>query len=255
MDSGEPNVFQTTATPKTGELGFVVRVMDSVMGTFTMPTPGSTTYAACKLPNKTRMHEANFKSCVFAFNEPGPGNYHSFYFLPPRTSEEALVTIESYYEIDPSTYWPPVLTALQPYLLENLHYTFKPTFKGPYSGAARVLVEEFFSHTPHTITLSTQMRPETFEGVLQITGAATAGGIPYYYNMGELELKSCLRGSYSFVLPSPTFTVGIVTYSDCTMVVPATNVSSWPDTVVTQDGQRKVAGGYVRRRVTASKPY
>lgn len=255
MDTGEPNVFQTQATPKAGEVGFVVRVMDSEVGKFTMPTPRVTTYAACELPNKTRLHDSDFSAHVFAFNEPGPGNYHSFYFLPPRTSEEALVAIESYTEVDPSNYWPPVLTALPYYRRQDGSYTFKPTFKGPYSGPTQTLVEEFFSHTPHAITLATQMRPEPFDGLLQIVGSGAGSGLFYDYFMGSIELRSCLRANFEFTLTIPTFTISGVTYTQAYMLVPATNVTDWPDTVVIDDRQRKVAGGYLRRRVTASKPY
>jgi hypothetical protein len=47
----------------------------------------------------------------------------------------------------------------------------------------------------------------------------------------------------------------MTTYTQAYMEIPATNVTDWPATLVISDQQRQDTGLWVRRKVTAYKPY
>lgn len=173
----------------------------------------------------------------------------NFYFVENIGAGAIGTAIKSSYEVEPSFYWPPVLTSLQYYARDDGTYTFKPIYKEDYSGPTRVLVEEFFSPTPHTIAVPTIMRPQGVDDVLRVVGSVKD------WQVGRLVLKTCLHPAISLVLPlSPAVTDGALTYTQASLHVPATNVTDWPATLVIDDRQREVLGGWLRRKVTAIQP-
>lgn len=250
MNPQEPNILGITDTPKPGEYGIVVRVADTNMGTFTMPTIGSTTYADCQLPGKVRTQDPVIAAMVFLFNKGGGDGYHNFYFITPRTGGAELVAFKSYTKLLPSMWWPPVLSTVSYGMNREGNYRLTPVWsRDAYHGTTLVTVEEFYSHTPHTITNPT-FRPESFDGLLSVVGGGAYDDI-----RGELHLPRCLRPATSLTLNIIPYTVGATTYVEASMTIPATSPTAWPATLVIDDDQEQVAGGWLRKRVTATKPY
>jgi len=250
MNPQEPNVLSITDTPKPGEYGIVVRVPDHLMGTFTMPTIGSTTYANSALPGKVRPQHATIGAMVFMFNKGGGDGYHSFYFITPRTGGDESVAFKSYTKLVPSMYWPPVLSTLDFGMNREGNYRLTPIWsRDAYNGTTLVTVEEFYSHTPHTITNPT-FRPESFDGLLSVVGGGAYDDI-----RGELHLPRCLRNALTLTVLITPYTVSGVTFTQASITIPATTPTAWPSTLVIDDDQEQVAGGWLRKRVTATKPY
>jgi hypothetical protein len=81
------------------------------------------------------------------------------------------------------------------------------------------------------------------------------GGGAYDDIRGELHLPRCLRAAQSYTLLIPPYTVGATTFTQCSISIPATDPTAWPSTLVIDDDQEQVAGGWLRKRVTATKPY
>jgi hypothetical protein len=251
MNPQEPTLLAITDTPKPGEYGIVVRVPDQLMGDgFTMPTIGSTTYAACTLPGKVRSTDAVLGAMVFMFNKGGGDGYHNFYFMTPRTGGAETVAFNTHTKLLPSMWWPPVLSSLSYGLNRDGNYRLTPVWsRDAYNGTTLVTVEEFFSHTPHTITNPT-FRPESFDGLLSVVGGGAYDDI-----RGEVHLPRCLRASQTYTLTIPSYTVGSTTYTQASITIPATNPTAWPSTLVIGDDQDQVSGGWLRKRITATKPY
>lgn len=172
-----------------------------------------------------------------------------FYFTKTRSAEEIATTIKSSYEVDPSFYWPPVLTGINVYPRDDGTYTFKPIYKEAYQGPTRLLIEEFFSPVPFTIPTYEAMMPQGADEVVQVVGSIKD------WSIGRLVLKSCLHGVISFVLPlDPPVSEGILTYVQGSLFIAATNMTDWPATLVLDDRPREVLGGWLRRKVTAIRP-
>lgn len=172
-----------------------------------------------------------------------------FYFTRNISAEDASVAFKSSYDVEPSLYWPPVMTELRYYRQDDGTYTFKPIYKESYDGPTRVLIEEFFSPVPHSIAVPTTMQPQGVDDVVRVVGSSTD------FTIGRLVLKPCLHPAIDLVLLlSPSVSEGAFTYTQGSLNVPATNLTDWPATQIIDDRQREVLGGYLRRKVTALKP-
>jgi len=246
MNPQEPNILSITDTPKPGEYGIVLRVPDHLMGTFTMPTPGSTTYGTCLLPGKVRAHEATLAAMVFTFNKGGGDGYHAFYFMTPRTG--GGMAFNTYTKLLPSMWWPPVLSTVAYDRTSDDNYVLSPVYdKDSYTGPVLVTVTEFYSQTPHDITATTFF-PEVFDDYLRVVGNPSDV-------RGRLQLPRCLRSSLSLTVLITPYTVSGVTYTQASITIPATNPTTAPSTLVIGDDQEQVAGGWLRRKLTAARPY
>lgn len=188
----------------------------------------------------------------YKFTENGPveAGWHGFYFARAFTSGERTTAFRSFPDVRGGVYWPPVLTAVgspvqqfEAYDADGVAYVadvnWDFTFKEAYKGPCLCTVEFFASDEPHSITLPTQMRPQ---------------GGTFYYGIGQVTLPECLRTSLTL-----TYTTGTASarypYQTFSKTFDATNVSDWPTSVVIDDGQVFDRGLYIRRKVTAGKPY
>lgn len=172
----------------------------------------------------------------------------NFYFTRVLSAEEIAAPFKSSYEVDPSFYWPPVLLHIEQYPKTDGTYTLKPIYKESYSGPTRMLVEEYFSPVAHSIAVPEIMRPLGVDDVVRVNA-------PFDYVLGSLSLRACLHGNINLSLPlNPPVVDGAVTYLNAFLHVPATNMTDWPATLVADDRQREVLGGWLRRKVTAIKP-
>lgn len=182
-----------------------------------------------------------------------------FIFAPPLTRESAQTPFRSYYETEPSMYWPKVLLSIQRYKrVENDTYILRPRYKEAYQGPTRVLIEEFYSPSPFEIPLYEPMQER---GLNEEIGFSFSYPIPpgdgtvYWLSVGTLSLEPCLHEAISITVPlDPAITIGVITYTTASLSDDATNYTDWPDTLVIDDRQREVLGGWVRRRVTALRP-
>lgn len=182
-----------------------------------------------------------------------------FVFAPTLTREAAQTPYRSYYETEPSMYWPKVLLSYQRYKrVENDTYIIRPRYKDAYQGPTRVLIEEFYSPSPFEIPLYEPMQER---GLNEEIGLSFSYPIPpgdgtvYWLSVGTFNLDSCLHGVISITVPlDPAIEIGIITYTTASLSDDATNYTDWPDTLVIDDRQREVLGGWARRRVTALRP-
>jgi hypothetical protein len=80
-------------------------------------------------------------------------------------------------------------------------------------------------------------------------------GTVYWLSVGTFNLEPCLHDAISITVPlDPPLTIGVSNYSTASLTDTATNYIDWPDTLVIDDRQREVLGGWMRRRVTALRP-
>jgi hypothetical protein len=266
MDSQEIQILEPLALPVPGLLAMRFRVPKSLTRQADMPTPLTTTFSACKLPNKIRQDE--FGSYLFIKDEEGPSGYHEFIFAPSLTNEQAQTPYRTYYDTEPSMFWPKVLLSIQAYkrLLGDGTYVIRPRYKEAYQGPTRVRIEEFYSPSPFTIPV---YEPMLDRGLNEEIGAfvstpiivgQSGGGQSLFYSVGNLSLDPCLHGAISLsvaieppivvtIPPSITFVYDRAYLSDG-----ATNYRDWPNEIVIDDRQREILGGFVRRRVTALSP-
>lgn len=177
-----------------------------------------------------------------------------FIFAPPLTTEEAETPFRTYYETEPSMFWPKVMLSFQTYKrITDDQWITRPTYKQAYQGPTRVLIEEFYSPTPFTIPIYDPLIDSSADVEI---GAAigTFAGL-YWASVGSLRLEACLHPTIVIIVPlDPPITVGAISYSTATAFVAGTTYTDWPDTLVVDDRQREVIGGFVRRRVTAIRP-
>jgi hypothetical protein len=183
----------------------------------------------------------------------------SFYFAPPLTELEIATPYNTYFEVEPSMYWPKVLTSIQASkrLFEQT-YVARPRYKEAYQGPTRVKVEEFYS--PRVFEIPTY-EPMIDRGLNDEIGVQVNSGFQsFWYSVGNLNLDQCLHYAIniSVVLDPPvvvTLGNGIqIVYDRAYLSDTATNFTDWPDEVVIDDRQREVSGGFVRRKVTALSP-
>lgn len=183
------------------------------------------------------------------------GNMLRFLFLAPKSREVIQTPFKTYYETEPSMFWPKVLLSIRTSKrLSEGTYICRPRYKEAYQGPTRVRVEEFYSPTPFEIPL---YEPMMERGLREEIGIDVSG---FWYSVGVLELDSCLHYliDLSVVLDPPIeLSYGgssSVIYSFASVYEPATNYTDWPDELVIDDRQREVIGGFIRRKVTALRP-
>jgi hypothetical protein len=258
MDSQEIQILEPLALPVPGLLAMRFRVPKSLTRQADMPTPLTTTFSACKLPNKIRQDE--FGSYLFIKDEEGPSGYHEFIFAPPLTNEQAQTPYRTYFDTEPSMFWPKVLLSLQVFkrLLGDGTYVARPRYKEAYQGPTRVRIEEFYSPSPFVIPV---YEPMTDRGLNDEIGTNVSSGFSSaFYSVGTLNLDSCLHAAIRIaVVLNPPVIVNIgsnntITYSFAYLNDAATNYIDWPNEIVIDDRQREILGGFVRRRVTALSP-
>ena len=263
MDSQEIPILEPLALPVPGRLAMRFRVPKSLTRQADMPTPLTTTFSACKLPNKIRVDE--FGSYLFIKDEEGPSGYHEYIFAPPLTDEQVQTPYRTYFDTEPSMFWPKVLLTIQTYkrLFDDVQVS-RPRYKEAYQGPTRVRIEEFYSPSPFTIPVYEPMidRGLNDEIGVQVSSPLIPGvsnGGVFWYSVGTLNLDPCLHYAINIgvVLDPPiVVTVGSITfnYNFAYLNDVATNYTDWPNEIVIDDRQREILGGFVRRRVTALSP-
>ncbi len=252
-----PTVFDFFDLPNPTSRGFVVTAKEDNLSD-TIPDFLDTTvlWSDCPAWIKRAFEvRGDFQSYRLIQANKAGYQLRSFYFAPNLSRESAQTPYRSYYETEPSMYWPKVLLSLKAYRRSETNaYIVRPRYKEAYQGPTRVLIEEFYSPTPFEIPL---YEPMVDRGLNEEIGFEYYDGLdgPYWLSVGSLNLDSCLHTAISITVPlNPVIEIGIVTYTTASLWDTATNYTDWPDTLVIDDRQREVLGGWVRRRVTALRP-
>ena len=179
-----------------------------------------------------------------------------FIFAPNLTREAAQTPYRSYYETEPSMYWPKVFLSLKAYRnIENDKFVIRTRYKDSYQGPTRVLIEEFYSPFPFEIPLYEPMMERGVNEDIGVSIATMSG--TYRISFGTFDLDSCLHPLINIsVFIDPAITWNSIIYDHASLIEPepATNYTDWPDELVIDDRQREVLGGWKRRRVTALRP-
>jgi len=246
-DPRETTPFETVATVKPGEVAALLWVPENqIRGDFSL-TVGTTLQAALPLVSKGDGLGRGFENYVFTDNGPVDAGWHGFYFARPFSSGEKTTAFRTVTEIRGGIYWPPVMAGLnvrnfKAYDADGVEYTadviWDFNLRDAYDGPTKVVIEYFASHEPHTIATPTTMQPE---------------GGTFFYGVGQVSIPRCLHpsleliystGSASTRYPLQTFVKAF----------PNTNLTSWPATLVIDDGEKFDNGLYIRRKVTAYRP-
>lgn len=200
-----------------------------------------------------------FGNYVYSKQLDKEGNMLRFLFLPVISQQQSQIPFNSYYNLEPSMFWPKVLLSTKAYRrATDSSYIVRFKYKEAYQGPTRVLVEEFYSPNPFEIPIYT---PMVERGLNEEIGVSYYNGLagPYWLSVGTLSLDSCLHSEISLTVPLEppvNLVVGGVTIIISTASVsdPATNYTDWPDSLVIDDRQQEVFGGWIRKRVTAYRP-
>ncbi len=109
MDTQEPIHGIPVSTPIPGVLGWRFMVPKSLVRSAIMPTPHVTTFSACDLPGKIKVHE--YGTHVFVGDEDADG-YHAFLFMPNRDATRLVKVDALSYPITDDHVWKPCLLEL-----------------------------------------------------------------------------------------------------------------------------------------------
>lgn len=150
------------------------------------------------------------------------------------------------YDTYQSYYWPPVLDFMKTEnwkLKDGGHDpTIYPVYKrSGYKGPTKILVQQYWKEIPWTsgeLTTVIPMFPE-----------------PLVFNtpLGNVTVPECLHER--ILLKATTGTNhNKYDYIGTTWDFLATNHTDWPPTIIISDSQKPFRGGYLREKVTASKP-
>lgn len=251
--------FQILPTPNPDEFMFSVFVPDQKINPEMFLGPekallraGVTKYKEFIWAVNAERANEKWGDYIYVSCSKGGAGGISFLFVKPKTA--AQPPFKTYYETEPSMFWPKVLLSIKAYKRSesNIYYA-KPRYKEAYQGPTRVRIEEFFSPTPFEIPL---YEPMLERGLNEEIGLEYAlGGHSYWLSVGSLVLDPCLHGAISLlVLLEPTLTINSIIYTTARVEDEATNYTDWPDELVIDDRQREVLGGFIRRRVTALRP-
>lgn len=182
------------------------------------------------------------------------GNTLQFLFLATKTRESAQTPFRSYYETEPSMFWPKVWLSSKNYRsVDSDRINIRSQYRDAYQGPTRVLIEEFYSPTPFEIPLYEPMSDGAVNEEIGVE--ISVGGDVFWWSFGSFVLEPCLHPSFAITVPiSPTITVNGVTYSAAYASAAGTTMTDWPERQVIDDRPREVLGGWVRRRVTALRP-
>jgi hypothetical protein len=251
-----PTVFDFFDLPDPTRRGFVVTAKEDNLSD-TIPDFTNTTvlWSDCPAWVKRAFEvRGDFQSYRLVYAKKSGYQLRSFYFAPPITTEEAETPFRTYYETEPSMFWPKVMLSFQTYKrITDDQWITRPTYKEAYQGPTRVLIEEFYSPTPFTIPIYAPLIASAANVEIGAAIASTAG--LYWASVGTLSVESSLHPSIVIIVPlDPPITVGVISYLMATASVAGTTYTDWPDTLVVDDRQREILGGFVRRRVTAIRP-
>jgi hypothetical protein len=146
-------------------------------------------------------------------------------------------------------YWPPVLqnissTPFRAYDSNGGTYVADTIWDfdfshDRYDGPTAVTVEYFASHVSHAITAPMTMQPK---------------GGTFDYGAGTITIPECLHPALTFTFNTGT-TSSRYPYQIITKTFLPTNVTGWPSSLVIDDDEEFSNGLYIRRKVTATKPY
>jgi len=225
-----------------------------------LDTSSPTTFAGCPdwITREAKVISPLDTYLLVNTSKVGPGQ-RQFIFVPPLTELQVQEPYRTYYDTEPSMFWPKVLLTVQTYkrLFDSVHVT-RPRYKEAYQGPTRVRIEEFYSPRPFEIPI---YEPMVDRGLNDEIGVRVSSGFQsFWYSVGTLNLESCLHYAINIgvVLDPPvvvTLGNGIqIVYNFAYLNDAATNYTDWPDEVVIDDRQREVTGGFARRRVTALSP-
>lgn len=264
MDELEPNLFKPIASLIPGQVGFVFRVPDDLIGAFTMPTPGVTTYRDFAGPNKVRLNEYHWADMVFTHNETGPGSYHSFTFHEDRSALSQTPVRDLSKALNRPHRWDNVIVflgaledATQPLTLEvggetvEVARLFERLYKIPESViSSDIDLEVFVSNTPFP---RSQVRTDIpVPGEVRWRDRNISGGIvalhPY------IEFAEQQTGANKLLNWGTTRSRSPMG-STSRRVYQATNHTTWQDHVISADvTQDPQTGLHVLRRETVRVP-
>lgn len=248
LDQQEGTHYELLDTPNVAERAVLLWVSQRNLDASSVTTEGTTLANFLDGVNKGSAILDGYGSYILTKHGGTKSGFVGFIFGKPKTAEQAATAIRTSYDVESSYYWPPVLLRIEQYAKTDGTYTLKPIYKEAFSGPTRMMIEEFLSPTPHTIAVPQTMQPQSFDDVVRVQA-------PFDYSIGRLVLKECLHGAINLSLPlDPPVVDGALTYLNAFLYVPATNMTDWPATLVVEDKQREVAGGWLRRKVTAIKP-
>lgn len=252
------------------ERGVILHVRENYFTGSTTLTAGTTLtdFMATEGVEKGTALTDGFGSYTYHRQLEKQGNMLRFLFLATKTLEQVQTPYRTYFDLEPSIFWPKVLLSIQSYKrLESSSdaYVSRPRYKEAYQGPTRVRIEEFYSPTPFEIPVYEPMTDRGLNDEIGVNVSApiipgVSSGGNYWYSVGTLNLEPCLHSAISIgVVLDPPIVVNIgfnsnIYYSFAYLFDGATNFVDWPDEVVIDDRQREVLGGFVRRRVTALSP-
>lgn len=182
------------------------------------------------------------------------GNMLQFLFLATKTRESAQTPFRSYYETEPSMFWPRVWLSSKNYRsVDSDRINIRSQYRDAYQGPTRVLIEEFYSPTPFEIPLYEPMADGAVNEEIGVE--VIVGGDTYWWSFGNFVIEASLHPAFAISVPiSPSITVNGVTYTTATVAAAGTTMTEWPERLVIDDRPREVLGGWMRRRVTALRP-
>ena len=215
-----------------------------------MPTAGSTTYAtfAATIPGAFDS-VAEFGSFIYCFSRPHSGGME--FFFQPNYTTDAGTAFRTTISWENGVYWPAVFvgmtTPVEQFMaydangveyVANVNWDFN--IRAAYQGPTKLTTRVFLSNTNHTIPDLTPMRPK--------------GGV-FYYGIGKVEIPICLHPSITLDYTTGTDS-SLYPYQTFTRTFDATNYTSWPSTLVIEDGEKydPEMGLYVRTQVEATRP-
>lgn len=196
-----------------------------------------------------------FQSYRLIHTEKAGPQLRRFVFAPPLTREAAQTPYRSYYETEPSMFWPAVWLSSRFFRnFDDDNYNVRSQYRPAYQGPTRVLIEEFYSPVPFEIPLYVPLSDGAVNEDIGVS-ISSSGGVEYWLSFGRFVLEPCLHPAFNIAVPiTPSITVGIVVYTTAYANAEGTHYEDWPDSLVIDDRQNQVLGGWVRRRVTALRP-
>lgn len=159
------------------------------------------------------------------------------------TVTDGVVTVGSY-DTSQRYYWPAILgsfeflnwarndggTDIYP------RYTFAPD---AYNGPCKATISRSWSKTPQTLSTIIQMMP---------TPIAYAS--PYF----TLNIPECLHAAVTAVCNTGSSDPVYKLNTGSARTIPATNYTTWPNSIIASDEQDPYRGGYLRTTVTIYRP-
>lgn len=232
------------------KISFSVVVPSGLVLPALMPTSGSTTYAAFAATIAAALDGTDeFGNFIFAFTRPHSGGLE-FVFNSNHTAT-AGTAIRTTISWEQGVYWPPVFISMVTPIVQFMAYdadgneyvagmNWDFDIRAAYQGPTKLTTRIFVSNTNHTITDLTPMRPK---------------GGTFYYGLGKVEIPICLHPSITLEYTTGTDST-LYPYQTFSKTFDATNYTSWPSTLIIEDGEQydESTGLYIRRQVEATRP-